>query len=80
MKYALLVHQSREYFDRQDNAAAMTAGKRKTHRQNVISKITYFGSNALEYELLLTISQNVARRDAAARKDFMVEFFSVDRM
>ncbi len=27
MKYALLVHQSREYFDRRDNTAAMAAGK-----------------------------------------------------
>ena len=27
MKYALLVHQSQEYFDRRDNAAAIAAGK-----------------------------------------------------
>ena len=27
MKYALLVHQSQEYFDRRDNAAAIGAGK-----------------------------------------------------
>lgn len=27
MKYALLVHQSQDYFDRRDNAAAMAAGK-----------------------------------------------------
>jgi hypothetical protein len=27
MKYALLVHQSQEYFDRRDDAAAMAAGK-----------------------------------------------------
>jgi hypothetical protein len=27
MKYALLIHQSQEYFDRRDDAAAMAAGK-----------------------------------------------------
>ena len=27
MKYALLVHQSQDYFDHRDNAAAMAAGK-----------------------------------------------------
>ena len=27
MKYALLVHQSQEYFDRRDNATALAAGK-----------------------------------------------------
>jgi hypothetical protein len=27
MKYALLVHQSQEYFDRRDNAASVAAGK-----------------------------------------------------
>ena len=69
MKYALLVHQSQDYFDRRDNAAAMAAGK--AYGEALQAAGIFVGGAGLESPQAAT---TVAVRPYAETKEFLAGF------
>jgi hypothetical protein len=82
MKYALLVHQSQEYFDRRDNTAAMAAGR--AYGEALQAAGIFVGGAGLEPpQTATTVSVRDGKRQVddgpyAETKEFLAGFGIID--